>query len=575
MKLFVQQGDNLVLYLWGIALYIHFMSALAFKGVAHSKGWRGSKPRGLAHRRFTAPPDDGEAVGICFDGGCSLEHGEVKLEPKSLDDDDSSVQVPPADFDKDAQLHVSERLEGWTGPTVWSEFQGLAAETGGTNLGQGYPNWDPPAFVVEAAQQAVADGFHQYTRTSGHPRLVQHLADRYSRHLGREVDPVNEVAVTVGASQALYATMQAVLRPGDEVVLLEPYFDLYIGQIRLCGATPVSVPLEPRGGQWVLDPGRLRAAMTPRTRALVINTPHNPTGKVFTRAELEDVAAAVAAHPRCLVVSDEVYKYIVHAESESGADRREEGPRPAGHVHFATLPGMWDRTITLSSAGKTFSVTGWSIGWVVGPAHFVREVQTLLPYMQFCAATPMQEALVHVLQRADRPYRGHESYYHWMRHVYSEKKALMDQCLKEVGIDTIPGQGGFFMIGDISGVRVPERYLAQGTPAMPEMTRDWAFCRYLALEHGVVAIPTSGFYSKGNRHMGANFVRFAFCKKDETILEARDKMKGLGAKPILSIRSGTTDGIQYQKDVETSLLIDEVATTDAPVVPYNITTVAK
>jgi len=477
----------------------------------------------------TIQPQNGTespASDLCFDGGCSIKD-DIEIPKTKVSKNDG--------FNVKQQFHVSERLEGWTGPTVWSEFQGLAAETGGVNLGQGYPNWDPPAFVVEAAQQAVADGFHQYTRTSGHPRLVEHLAERYSRHMEREIDPINEIAITVGASQALYITMQALLRPGDEVILLEPFFDLYIGQIRLSGAVPKFVPLQPCNGQWEFDPALLREAMTDKTRAIVINTPHNPTGKVFTREELESIADIVREYPKVVVISDEVYKYIIHSEPDAGL----EGPKPAGHVHFANLPGMWDRTVTLSSAGKTFSVTGWSIGWIVAPVHFTKEVQTMLPYMQFCASTPMQEAMVHVLRRADQPYEGFESYYHWMRHVYSQKKQLMIEGLKEAGIEPIPGQGGFFIVGDTGSIEVPEEYLQHSTPAMPKMTRDWAFCRWMALEHGVIAIPTSPFFSKENRHLAGNYVRFAFCKKDETIFDACQKMKEMvaGTRNLVSLDS--------------------------------------
>ncbi|CAM9247305.1 unnamed protein product, partial [Hapterophycus canaliculatus] len=199
------------------------------------------------------------------------------------------------------------------GPTVWSEFSALAAETGApVNLGQGFPDWNPPEFVVAAAQKALSQGFHQYTRTAGHPRLVQLLAKRYSKHFGRDVDPFSQVAITIGASQALYVSFQAILSPGDEVVLLEPFFDLYLGQIRMAGGVAVQVPLGVVDGEWRLDAEALRSVVTPRTRAIVVNTPHNPTGKVFSRQELEAIADVVRENPRMLVISDEVYKYMVY-----------------------------------------------------------------------------------------------------------------------------------------------------------------------------------------------------------------------------------------------------------------------
>jgi kynurenine--oxoglutarate transaminase/cysteine-S-conjugate beta-lyase/glutamine--phenylpyruvate transaminase len=196
------------------------------------------------------------------------------------------------------------------------------------------------------------------------------------------VNPETEVAVTVGASQALFLALQTLLSPGDEVLLLEPFFDLYVGQIHLAGGKPSYVPLHPDGvGGWNLDIKLLRSKITAKTRVLVLNSPHNPTGKVFTEQEMKDIAAVVREHPRLIVVSDEVYKYVIHSESAAAAG----GTEPlgnVGHVHFAKLDGMWDRTLTVSSAGKTFSVTGWQVGWIIGPSKMVRDVQTMLPFVQ-------------------------------------------------------------------------------------------------------------------------------------------------------------------------------------------------
>ena len=288
----------------------------------------------------------------------------------------------------------ARRLDGTGNPTVWSEFGALAAELpDAVNLGQGFPDWVPPEFVVEAAQAALRDGFHQYTRPAGHPALAQVLARRYSRHLHRDVAPMEEVAVTVGASQALYLTLQALLNPGEEVLLLEPAFDLYYGQIRLAGGVAVPVPLSVDGAVWSLDIAALEASVTERTKLLVLNSPHNPTGKTFSADEMEAIAALVRRHPNLRVISDEVYKYTVYAGEP--------------HTHFAALPGMFDRTVTLSSAGKTFSITGWQAGWCVGPAELIKPIQLLLPFVQFCVSTPMQEALARVLDLAGAPCNRH------------------------------------------------------------------------------------------------------------------------------------------------------------------------
>lgn len=239
-----------------------------------------------------------------------------------------------------ARSQPAARIAGANAPTVWSEFGALGRQTGAVNLGQGYPDWAPPQFVLQAGMQAMTRNCHQYTRTSGHPALTSVLARRYSSHLGREIDPETEIAITVGASQALFLTLQALVDPGDEVLVIEPAFDLYYGQIRVAGATAVGVPmsLDPESGEWHLDSQRLSDAITPRTRVLILNSPHNPTGKVFSRAEMLELAAIVRRHPDLIVLSDEVYKYTVHSDG-------------ATHIHFASLEGMYERTVTISSAG--------------------------------------------------------------------------------------------------------------------------------------------------------------------------------------------------------------------------------
>jgi DNA-binding transcriptional MocR family regulator len=270
----------------------------------------------------------------------------------------ASPPISPADAGESV---MSKKLGGKTGPTVWSEFGALAAslKDRAINLGQGFPNWAPPDFVLEASMAAMSEGSHQYTRTAGHPSLITTLAARYSMHLERDINPESEVAITIGASQALFLSLQTLLSPGDEVILVEPFFDLYLGQIRLAGGTPVFVPLTPRDdGTWDLDMELLRQKINPKTRAIILNSPHNPSGKVFKRSEMEEMAQLVRENERITVISDEVYKYIVHTPTSVDGS---ETLGTEGHIHFAKLPGMWDRTITVSSAGKTFSVTGWQV----------------------------------------------------------------------------------------------------------------------------------------------------------------------------------------------------------------------
>lgn len=427
-----------------------------------------------------------------------------------------------------------------TGPTVWTEFTRIGNEHNPVNLGQGFPDWLPPKFAVDSLIEAVLDSAqspHQYTRSAGHPNLVKQLARRYSMHMDREIDPMNEVAVTVGASQALYLSLQTLVKPGDEVILFEPFFDLYVNQVKLAGGTPVFVPLQfvpydddegaITGGEWILEPESLRNAVSPRTKAIILNSPHNPTGKIFTRNEMEIVADSLDfAGPECVVLSDEVYKYIVHAPPKETAVG--ESLLCRGHTHFASLPGMWDRTITISSAGKTFSATGWQAGWCIGPKRLIAPLHQMMPYVQFCASSVIQEALARSLPRADEPYEGHDSYYAYLKWKYTKKRDLLANALKEAGFavpdyERTPG-GGFFIFARAKQEvidAIPSHYINAKNPAAPGgiARQDWALCQWLAEEIGLLCIPSSPFFSPARAEQGASdsFIRVAFCKEDETI----------------------------------------------------------
>ena len=424
---------------------------------------------------------------------------------------------------------ASDRLIGTDKPTVWSEFGEIAKSTGAVNLGQGFPDWQPPEFVVEQAHAALREGVHQYTRPAGHPPLCEVLSSRYSRHLQRTVDPMAEVAITVGASQALYLTLQALLNPGDEVLLPEPAFDLYYGQVKLAGGTVRPVPMAVDGETltWTLDVEALAAAAATGTpKLLILNSPHNPTGTAFPPETMEAVAAIVRAHPNLYVISDEVYKYTVYDEASA-------------HTHFAALPGMFDRTVTLSSAGKTFSITGWQAGWCVGPEALIKPIQLLLPFVQFCVSAPIQHALAKVLTIADEPYEGHASYYDWLTAMYRGKRELLADGLRAAGMVPLAGHGGFFLMADTSSLEVPQEYLDEKTPAAPDgVTRDWALCRWMAHEAGVIAIPTSPFFSPANKHLAGKYVRFAFCKSDDTLREASKRIQALAARSAATPATG-------------------------------------
>jgi kynurenine---oxoglutarate transaminase / cysteine-S-conjugate beta-lyase / glutamine---phenylpyruvate transaminase len=448
-------------------------------------------------------------------------------------------------------------------PTVWTEFHRLSQlHTVTANLGQGYPDWSPPTFALESLQQAATNvQNHQYTRSAGHPSLVQQLAKRYSTHMGRSINPMTEVAITVGASQALYLALQTILQPGQEVLLFEPFFDLYVEQIRLAGGIPVYCPLTfvpydnyddttnvITSGDWVLDPEVLKSHITPQTKVIILNSPHNPTGKLFTYSDLQLIATVIQqmAHPDCVLLSDEVYKYIVHSPPQDISECQGESPLCPGHIHIASLPGMWDRTLTISSAGKTFSATGWQVGWCIGPSHLVGPIHQRLPYVQFCPSTLLQEALALALPKADLPYKGFSSYYQYLLDLYTQKRSLLASALEQAGfaipnVERTPG-GGFFLLARISPTmasQIPADRINVPNLAAPGgiARQDWAFCEWLLETKGILCIPSSPFFShsdtmqqQDSSSLSDQFVRIAFCKTDETIQAAA---MALGWKEVI------------------------------------------
>lgn len=439
------------------------------------------------------------------------------LIPASLLPSQSASDEASCELATEGTVPCADDLPTTSPPSVWTVFGELAAKTGASNLGQGFPDWAPPQFLLDALKLTADTSFHQYTRPAGHPPLIELLGKRYSTHLNRNIDPYNELSITVGASQALYLALTTILKPQDEVVMFEPFFDLYLKQIKLTGAVPRFVVL---GGPeatvtdpWALNVAALEASITENTRVLILNSPHNPTGKVFTLKEYEAIAAIVRKHPRIVVISDEVYKFSVYDALEDG------DPTSRGHYHFARLPGMFDRTITLSSCGKTFSVTGWQVGWMVGPAALIRPVQEVLPCIQFCASTPVQHALYTALQTAEQPYEEHGSYYEWLRAQFMTKRAILEEGLVAAGMTPLPSRGGFFLMARLP--ILPESIVPPGPEAY-----DWRYCRMLAERYGVMGIPASPFFSSASAEKQYGpMARFAFCKKDETLRAATERLK--------------------------------------------------
>jgi N-succinyldiaminopimelate aminotransferase len=383
---------------------------------------------------------------------------------------------------------LNRRLAAF-GTTIFAEMSALALRTGSINLGQGFPDTDGPEEIREAAVKALREGRgNQYPPGPGVPELRTAIAEHQRRRYGLSYDPDTEVLVTAGATEAIAAALLALVEPGDEVVALEPYYDSYAACIAMAGGTRVPVTLRPHEGAFRLDLDELRAAVTDRTRLLLINTPHNPTGTVLTREELAAVAA-LAVERDLLVVTDEVYEHLVFDEAE--------------HVPLATFPGMRERTVTIGSAGKTFSFTGWKVGWITAAPGLVTAVRSAKQFLTYVSSGPFQYAVAEALALPD-------SYFAAFRADMLAKRDLLAAGLAEAGFGVFRPAGTYFVTTDI-------RPLGESD--------GFAFCRALPERAGVVAIPNAVFYD--HRDAGAPFVRFAFCKRTTVLEEAVTRLKTL------------------------------------------------
>jgi N-succinyldiaminopimelate aminotransferase len=377
------------------------------------------------------------------------------------------------------------------GTTIFAEMSALALRTGSINLGQGFPDTDGPEEIREAAVRALRDGRgNQYPPGPGVPELRAAIAAHQERRYGLSYDPDTEVLVTAGATEAIAAALLALLEPGDEVVALEPYYDSYAACIAMAGGTRVPVTLRPHEGSFRLDLDELRAAVTDRTRLLLINTPHNPTGTVLTRAELTAIAE-LAVERDLLVVTDEVYEHLVFDAAE--------------HLPPATFPGMRERTVSIGSAGKTFSFTGWKVGWITAAPALVTAVRAAKQFLTYVASGPFQYAIAEALRLPD-------SYFDDFRTTLRRKRDLLGDGLRTAGFEVYQPQGTYFITTDITPFGEKDAY---------------AFCRALPERCGVVAVPNSVFYDDPNA--GRSQVRFTFCKKDEILTEATTRLRRLAS----------------------------------------------
>ena len=388
---------------------------------------------------------------------------------------------------------LTKRLAGF-GTTIFAEMSALAVKTDSVNLGQGFPDTDGPHEVLDAAIEAIRSGVNQYPPGPGTPVLRHAIAEHQRRFYGLDLDPDGEVLVTTGATEALAGTLLGMLDAGDEVVVFEPMYDSYQACIALADAIARPVVLRPGvgpEGQYGFDRDELRAAFSARTKLVLLNTPHNPTGKVFTRDELMYIGE-LAQEFGAIVVTDEVYEHLVF----SGAE----------HVPMATLPGMAERTLTISSGGKTFNTTGWKVGWVVGPAALVTAVRTAKQYLTYVNSGPFQPAIAVGLRLPDA----------FFTEIALDLQAKRDRLcagLVEAGFDVFRPQGTYFVTVDISPLR------ADGD--------GYAFCRELPQRCGVVAIPNEVFYA--DRRRGRHLVRFAFSKRLDVLDEAASRLKALAS----------------------------------------------
>ena len=378
--------------------------------------------------------------------------------------------------------YLTARLQGF-GTTIFAEMTGLANQHGAVNLGQGFPDFEGPAAIKDVAIEAIAAGKNQYCRSFGIAELTEAIAAHQERFYGLRYDPNTEITVCHGATETIASTLTALLEVGDEVVMFEPFYDSYRAVVSMSGAAPRPVTL--RSPDFSYDPKELEEAIGPQTRAIVLNSPHNPTGKVFSRAELEHIAALCQRHD-LLAITDEVYEHLVF-----------EGD----HIPLASLPGMRERTVTISSGGKTFSFTGWKVGWACAPPALTTAIRTAHQFVTFCGGQPYQLGIAAALSQPD-------AYYESFLAEYRSRRDRLCAGLSDVGFEVLQPAGTYFVCVDIRPLGFSD---------------DMDLCRRLPVDVGVAAIPNSAFYL--DKDAGRHLVRFAFCKTDAVLDEGIARLR--------------------------------------------------
>ena len=381
---------------------------------------------------------------------------------------------------------ISQRVQGFT-ESVIREMTRIVSQVGGVNLAQGMPNFPPPRELIEAAHVALEGDFHQYAITWGAPRLRRAIADKYAKFYGMDVDPERNVTVCCGSTETMLSTLLAVLNPGDEVIVFEPFYENYGPGCIISGAEPVFVPLEPP--DFTFDADRLRKAVSPRTRAIVFNSPNNPTGKVFGRAELETIAALCLEHD-LLAITDEIYEHIVY-----------DG---LGHTPIATLPGMAERTVTISGISKSYSVTGWRIGYAIAPAELSTGIRRAHDFVTVGAPHPLQEAAVVALGLPD-------GYYARLRAEYQARRDLLYGYIEKAGFVAWKPRGAYYILTDVA--HFMKQYGVQDPTA---------FAMWLIKQVGVATVPGTSFYA--HPELGRTKIRFCFPKTDDVLRDAGERL---------------------------------------------------
>lgn len=377
--------------------------------------------------------------------------------------------------------------DGSIAATIFAEMSGLAVATGAINLGQGFPDEDGPQEVLDAARQAITDGVNQYPPGRGIPDLRLAVSEHQQRFYGLSVDPDTGVLVTAGATEGLAATILGLTEPGDEVLTFEPFYDAYGGLIALAGAVHTTVPL--RWPDFQPDPDDLRRAVTDRTRVILINNPHNPTGAVFDRQTLELIVELAHRHD-AIIVTDEVYEHLTYG---------------VVHTPVASLPGAWERTVTLSSGGKTFSTTGWKVGWATGPAELITAITTVKQFLTYVNGAPFQPAMATGLRLPD-------DYFHRISSDLAAKRDILATGLTSAGFSLSLPDASYFIVADAAALGVEDAA---------------AFCRQLPSLAGVVAVPITAFVHESHRGHYRSLLRFAFCKRTTVLEEAASRLAGL------------------------------------------------